>query len=56
MEYLRGLRECHNLKQSRKQFTFAVGDVVIIRSDERNRGKWPLGTVEQLYTGRDSVI
>ena len=39
-EYLRGLRERHNL-QGGNPLTLAVGDVVIIKSDERNRGKWP---------------
>ena len=30
--------------------------MVIIQSDERNRGKWPLGVVEELYKGRDGVV
>ena len=54
-EYLRGLRERHNLKHEKKSFT-VKGDVVIIRSDERNRGKWPLGVVEELYPGWDGVV
>ena len=54
-EYLRGLRERHNL-QGGKPLTLAVGDVVIIKSDERNRGKWPLGIVTELYPGRDGVV
>lgn len=55
-EYLRGLRERHNLKHDGKGFTLAVGDVVIIHSKDRSRGKWPLGIIEALYTGRDGVI
>jgi hypothetical protein len=31
-------------------FTLLVGDVIIIKSDERNRGKWTLGIVQELYT------
>ena len=34
----------------------AVGDVVIVHSEDRSRGKWPLVIVEALYTGRDGVI
>ena len=34
----------------------AIGDVVIIQSEEQNRGKWPLGVVKELYKGRDSVF
>lgn len=32
------------------------GDVVLIRSDEKNRGKWPLGVVVELFNGRDGVV
>ena len=48
-EYLCGLRERHNQKTKRISFTVAEGDVVIIQSDERSKGKWPLGVVEELY-------
>ena len=34
----------------------SVGDVVIIKSDERNRNQWPMGVVEDLFTGRDGVV
>ena len=30
--------------------------MAIIASEERNRGKWPLGIVKELYKGRDGVI
>ncbi len=39
-----------------KPFFLSVGDVVIIKSDERNRGEWPLGIVELLYEGKDGVV
>ena len=32
------------------------GDIVIIHCDERSRGKWPLGIVEELYNGRDGIV
>ena len=41
-EYVRGLRERHNLKHNNKQFSLKEGDVVIIKSDERGRNKWKL--------------
>ncbi|CAB4044293.1 Pro-Pol poly [Paramuricea clavata] len=37
-------------------FTVKKGDVVIIQSDERSRGKWPLGVFDELYKGRDGVV
>ena len=55
-EYLQSLREKHNLKHSGKSCSLAVGGVVIIKSEEKNRGKWPLGIVKELYPGRDGVV
>jgi hypothetical protein len=44
------------MKHHGKTSTLSIGEVVIIASDERNRGKWPLGIVEELFLGRDGVI
>ena len=55
-EYVRGLRERHNRKHKKSTFTVKKGDVVIIQSDERSRGKWPRGIVEELYKGRDGTV
>ena len=46
-EYLRALRERHRLKHGDKRSSLAVGDVVIMKSSERNRNSWPLGIVER---------
>ena len=55
-EYLRALRERHQLKHKSKPLTLKVGDVVIMKTDERNRGKWSLGIVHQLFAGRDGIV
>ena len=55
-EYLRGLRERHNLIHKGGRGKLSVGDVVIIKSDEKSRGKWPLGIVVELFPGRDGVL
>ena len=34
----------------------AVGEVVIIKSEEKNRGMWLLGIVKELYPWRDGVV
>ena len=34
----------------------AKGDVVIFKGEEKNRGLWKLGIVEELITGRDGVV
>lgn len=57
-EYIRGLRErhCANRTDSSKDFGLKVGDVVIIRSDEKNRNYWKLGIVQEFITGKDGII
>ena len=32
------------------------GEVLIIKSEEKNRAQWKVGVVEDLITGRDGVI
>ena len=55
-EYLTSLRERHNLTHERKKFEVKIGDVVLIKSDNKNRNKWPMGVVSQVYPGRDGVV
>ncbi|XP_068687756.1 uncharacterized protein [Montipora foliosa] len=58
-KYLRSLtalRERHNLNHKRKNFEVAVGDIVLIKAEDKNRNKWPMGVVQQIYPGRDGVV
>ena len=55
-EYVRALRERHNLVHKERQLNLKVGDVVIIRGDEKNRAHWKLGIVTKLIIGRDGVV
>ena len=55
-EYVKALRERHNCNRKVKSPKLSVGDVVIVRSKEMNRAKWPLGIVEELITGKDDVV
>ena len=55
-EYLRNLRERHRSKAGNRGAVPAVGDVVIIATDERKRGRWPLGIVEELIVGKDGNV
>ena len=41
-----GKQECHP----------AIGDVVIIQGDVKDRNQWKLGIVTDLITGRDGVV
>ena len=55
-EYLAALRERHRCNRDGKKASLQIVDVVIVRAEEKNRGKWPLGVVEELFTGRDGVV
>lgn len=55
-EYLKFLRERHNLKHKTKEMTVQPGDVVLIQGSERNRDKWNIGIVVKLIKGRDGVV
>jgi hypothetical protein len=49
-------RERHNLKHKSRDLTLKVGDVVVIKGEERNRGKWNIGVVVKLIKGRDGEV
>ena len=55
-EYLVALRERHNLAHKVSKFQPQVGDVVIIKTDNKNRGTWPLAVVSATYPGKDGII
>ncbi|XP_067022915.1 uncharacterized protein [Acropora muricata] len=55
-EYLRGLWERHCLKHKGDSTYPAEGEVVIIKSDEKNRARWKMGVVIDMITGRDGVV
>ena len=57
-EYLLELREAHrvNLHNSSERYWIQIGDVVVIHNDEKKRGFWSTGRVEELLTGRDGNI
>ena len=55
-EYLRSLRERHNMKNNQRYMEIAIGDVVLIKGDDKHRGIWNIGIVEELCKGKDNVI
>ena len=50
------MRERHNLNHTKGGPPIEQGDVVLIQSDERNRGKWNTGVVVKLIKGRDRIV
>ena len=55
-EYMRALRERHDLRHNGKYVRLKEGDVVLIKGDEKNQGKWKIGVVSKLIPGRDGVV
>ena len=44
------------MKHKAKKMKISIGDVVLIKNEDRNRRKWKIGIVDNLYYGRDDVI
>ena len=55
-EYLTALRERHNLNHNRTKFEVTKGDVVLVKSEEKNPGKWLLGVVREILPGCDGIL
>ena len=56
-EYLRFLRERHNIMQSTKEMKIEVGDVVLIKGGEKYKGKCSnIGTAEELLKCKNEAI
>ena len=54
-EYLTALIERHNLFHKTANRKVKVGDAVIVRTDNKNRGKWPLAVVQQIFPGVTAI-
>ena len=55
-EYLAALRERYNLSQKEKPVKININDVIMIKGDEKNRGKWKIGIIENIFMGKGAYI
>ena len=55
-EYVKSLRERHRIVHDTAPLELKECEVVIVRSEERNRGRWSLGIVTELIRGRDGIV
>ena len=55
-DYLKALRERHNIKCKTSSMQIKEGDVMLIKSLEKNQGRWKIGIVNDLYYGKDNVV
>ena len=55
-EYLTVLRESHNMVHKTKVLKIDIGDVIMIKSEDKKRGNWKISIVKELYQGKDHEI
>ena len=55
-EYLRSHPERHNIMHSTNKMKIEVGDVVFIKREKKNKGKWSIEIVEDLCMGKADEI
>ena len=55
-EYLTSLRERHNMMDKTAKFQPKIGDVLIVKSKNKNRGHWPLTMVNEIFPGKDENV
>ncbi len=44
------------MKHRNKVVRLTIGDVVIVKGEEKNWGKWKIGIVERLIVGKDGIV
>ena len=54
-EYIRSLRE-RRLNQTGKTSEIKIGEIVLIKGEEKYRGQWKIGVIQEFVKGRDGVI
>ena len=53
---MRGFREQHRSTRPKSKHHSKVGEVVIVKDEQRRRNTWKLAVVKQLINDRDGVI
>ena len=46
--------ERHNLSHRENLVKITINDVFMTKGDEKNRGKWKIGIIENIFIGKDS--
>ena len=44
------------MENNQVHMEITIGDVVVIKGDDKHRCKWNIGIVEKLYEGKDNII
>ena len=43
------------MKRNKSEVKLKAGDVVLVKGEERNHGKWNIG-IEEMIKGRDGIV
>ena len=54
-EYIRSLRGRH-FHGTGKSSNVAIGEIMLIKGDDNDRGHWKMGVVQKLVKGKDGII
>ena len=44
------------MKNNQKHMEIAIRDVVLMKGDDKHRGKWNIGIIGELYKEKDNII
>ena len=55
-EYIRTLREQHCLTRDEKTHQPSLGDVVIVKEEQKPRNMWKLAAMKRLIIGKDGIV
>jgi hypothetical protein len=57
-QYLLALRERKNGPRQKDYSDKipAIGDVVLIKEEDRKRGSWPIAIIKEFFPGKDGII
>ena len=44
------------MKKTQRHIEIATGDVILIKREDKHRGKWNIYIIEELFEGKNNVI
>ena len=53
-EYFKHLRERNNILHQANEMQISLGDIVLIKGDEKHEVKWNIRMIDKLYRGKDT--
>jgi hypothetical protein len=53
-EYIRSLRE-RRINQTGKTSEIKIGEILLMKGEEKDRGQWKIGVIQEFVKGTDAV-